>query len=121
MTTIAKDANCVTLIIGFTVDPEKQQQLLALLTELTTNSMRHLPGFISGSVHRSLDGTRVAIYGQWQTLPDLKNMVKIRESIPQMREALALTNGADAKVYEVVEVCSVAAEDRLKSLAWLGM
>ena len=112
MTTIAKDANCVTLINVFTVEPEKQQQLIALLTELTTNSMRHLPGFISASIHKSLDSTRVAIYGQWRTLTDLKNMVKIRESIPQMQEALTLTITVDAKVYEVVEECNVDAENR---------
>ena len=121
MTTIAKDANCVTLINVFTVEPEKQQQLLSLLTELTTNSMRHLPGFVSGSIHRSLDGTRVAIYGQWRTLADLKNMVRTRESIPQMQAALTLTSGTDAKVYEVVEDCNVEAEDRLRNLAWLGV
>ena len=105
MTTITMDANCVTMINVFTVKPEKQQQLLDLLTELTTNSMRHLPGFISASIHKSLDRTQVAVYGQWRTLTDLRNMVKVRESIPHLQAAFTLMNGAESKVYEVVEVC----------------
>ena len=104
MTTIAKNADCVTLINVFSVEPEKQQQLSALLIELTNNSMRQLPGFISGNIYRSLDGTRVAIHGQWRTLSDLKYMVKIRQSIPQMEQVVKLTSGVDARVYELVEV-----------------
>ena len=59
MTTISKDALLVTFINVFTVDPSNQQRLVELLARATETSVRHAPGFISASLHRSLDGTKV--------------------------------------------------------------
>jgi hypothetical protein len=49
----------VTLINVFTVEPANQQQLLELLARATETSVRHAPSFISSSLHRGLDGTKV--------------------------------------------------------------
>ncbi len=62
MTTISKENKFITLINVFTVDPAKQQQLVNLLTQATESSVRHIPGFISASLDRSLDGAKVAMY-----------------------------------------------------------
>ena len=70
MTTISKDAVLVTFINVFTVAPANQPRLVALLTEVTDSYVRHARGFISSSLHRSLDGTRVTMYAQWQSLAD---------------------------------------------------
>ena len=61
MITISKSYRLVTLINVFTVEPANQQQLLDLLERATETSVRHVPGFISASLHRSLDGTKVAM------------------------------------------------------------
>jgi len=64
MTTISKDAKLITLINVFTVEPANQRQLVELLAQATETSVRHAPGFVSASLHRSLDGTRVTMYAQ---------------------------------------------------------
>jgi hypothetical protein len=107
MTTIVKGAKCVTLINVFGVDPQKQQQLVDLLVEATETTMRHLPGFISANIHKSLDGTRVANYAQWRCSKDFQAMLKNPEAIPHMQQAAALASSFDPKLYDVVEVCDV--------------
>lgn len=56
----------VTLINVFTVDPEKQARLIELWQRATDDVIRHLPGFVSATIHRSLDGTKVVNYAQWE-------------------------------------------------------
>ena len=58
MPAIAKGNNVVTLVNVFTVEPDKQNELVAVLTEATQKTMKHLPGFVSASIHRSLDGKK---------------------------------------------------------------
>jgi heme-degrading monooxygenase HmoA len=64
---IRADADLVTLINVFTVDPADQQQLVELWQAATDEVMRRRPGFISASIHRSLDGTKVVNYAQWES------------------------------------------------------
>ena len=63
MTTISKSNKLVTVINVFTGTSDHQQELLDLLGRATEISVRHQPGFISASLHRSLDGTKVVMYG----------------------------------------------------------
>jgi hypothetical protein len=116
MTTISKEAKCITLINVFTVDPAKQRQLVDLLIAATEATMRHLPGFISASIHKSLDGTRVANYAQWRSVEDFETMLKNSQAIPHMRQAASLAMSFDPKLYEVVEVCNIRS-DQATSLA----
>jgi hypothetical protein len=51
----------ITLINVFTVDPANQQQLLDLLARTTVEFVRRAPGFISSTLHRSLDGSKVTM------------------------------------------------------------
>jgi len=74
MPTISKDDKLLTLINVFTVGPTNQQELVALLVEATQRSVRHVTGFVSASLHRSLDGTKVAMYAQWRSLEDYQAM-----------------------------------------------
>ena len=57
MITISKGAKLVTLINVFTVDPANQQRIVDLLARATESSVRYVPGFVSATLHRSLDGT----------------------------------------------------------------
>jgi len=67
MTTIAENTDLVTAINVFTVDPSNQQALVDLLAQATDASVRHAPGFVSAALHRSVDGTKVAMYAQWES------------------------------------------------------
>jgi quinol monooxygenase YgiN len=102
MTTIAKDAKLVTFINVFTVDPANQQRLVDLLTRVTDTSVRHAPGFISSTLHRSLDGTKVTMYAQWRTIEDYEAMRKDPAPMPYLQEALTIAN-VEPGMYEVVE------------------
>jgi len=102
MTTITKDRKLITFINVFTVDPEKQQQLVDLLIKATESSVRHVPGFISASLHRSLDGAKVAMYAQWRSIEDYQSMRANADAMPYMQQAVALAK-FDPGMYEVAE------------------
>jgi quinol monooxygenase YgiN len=76
MATISTSNDVVTLVNIFTVAPERQQELIDLLTAATEEVMRTLPGYISANIHRSLDGTRVVNYAQWRSRADFEAMLK---------------------------------------------
>ncbi|GAA5064053.1 antibiotic biosynthesis monooxygenase family protein [Haladaptatus pallidirubidus] len=65
MAKIGDETVGATLINVFDVDPENQQQLLDEIQE-TVESMSEIPGFVSLSLHRSLDGERVVNYVQFE-------------------------------------------------------
>ena len=52
MSKIETGNDLLTLINVFTADPEKQQKLVTLLIEATEQTMKHMPGFISATIHR---------------------------------------------------------------------
>jgi len=53
---ISTENDVATLVNVFTVEPENQQRLVAMLLEATEQTMKGLPGFVSASIHKSLDG-----------------------------------------------------------------
>ena len=108
MPTISKDAKLLTLINVFTVEPTRQQELVTLLTQATLTSVRHVPGFMSASLHRSLDGTKVTMYAQWRSLEDYQAMRRNPATSPYMDQALAFAK-FDPGMYEVVETFAPAA------------
>ncbi len=68
-TIISKDANLVTVINKFSVEPENHKRLLQLLDDLRA-VVEKQPGFISANVHKSFEGTRIVSYAQWNTKED---------------------------------------------------
>ena len=88
MTTISPEEEIYTLINVFTVDPEKQQHLADTLIETTESLLKSLPGFISASIHKSLDGTKVVNYSYAQQ----KNKKAFEQLIsdPQVRARMGL-------------------------------
>jgi quinol monooxygenase YgiN len=106
MSKIQKGRNILTLINVFTVSPEKQQELVTLLIDATQQTMRHLPGFISANVHRSLDGKKVVNYAQWRSMADFEAMRKNPEAVPHMQAAAALAQ-FDPILCEVSDALSV--------------
>src|SRR5258708_21927724 len=110
MTTISLSSKLV-LITVFTVAPDKQQQLLELLARATETSVRHAPGFISASLHRGLDGTKVTMYAQWRTVEDYEAMREDPAPLQYFRQALAIAR-FDPGLYEVVETYAGTAPGR---------
>jgi hypothetical protein len=53
-----------TLINVFTVEPSNQRRLIGLLTRATDDFVCRAPGFISSTLHRSIDGRKVTMYAQ---------------------------------------------------------
>ena len=102
MTTISKEANFLTLINIFTVEPINQQKLVDLLTLATESTVRKAAGFISSSLHRSIDGTKVTMYAQWKSIEDYQNMRNNSTASPYLEEALKLAKFGP-RMYEVVE------------------
>jgi quinol monooxygenase YgiN len=105
MTTISLNAKLVTLINVFSVDPENQQRLLELLARATETSVRHAPGFVSSSLHRGLDGTKVTMYAQWRSIEDYQAMRENPAPLPYLRQALEIAK-FEPGMYEVVEIFS---------------
>jgi len=105
MTSISPSRKLVTLINVFTVEPANQQRLVELLARVTETLVRHEPGFVSASLHRSLDGTKVTMYAQWRSIEDYQAMRANPAPLPYLQQALAIAQ-FDPGMYEVVETYS---------------
>jgi quinol monooxygenase YgiN len=106
MTTIAENTGLATFINVFTVEPSNQQELLDLLAHATETSVRDVPGFVSAALHRSVDGTRVTMYAQWQSVEHYRHyqsMLSDPVASPYVRQALAIAT-FEPRMYEVVKV-----------------
>jgi len=79
------------------------------LARATETSVRHAPGFVSASLHRSLDGTKVTMYAQWRTIEDYEANAQNPAPAPFLQEALAFAR-FEPGMYEVVESYSPAGE-----------
>ncbi|MFC5451526.1 antibiotic biosynthesis monooxygenase family protein [Paenibacillus aestuarii] len=109
MTHIATNQNILTFINVFTVEPENQDRVVELLTNATEVSVRYAPGFISCSLHRSLDGTKVTMYAQWRSEEDYQAMRDDPRPLPYFQEALKIAK-FDPGMYEVVKTFESASE-----------
>ena len=101
-TTIARNRPGVTLINTFTVETERQQDLIQLLMDATEQVIAHLPGFISANIHRGLDGTHVANYAQWRSREDFEAMLRDPAAQEHLSRAAAMAR-FEPILYEVVD------------------
>jgi quinol monooxygenase YgiN len=106
MTTISKENKVVTLINVFTVKPENQQPLIDLLIEATDKTMKHLPGFVSANIHKSLDGAKVVNYAQWRRREDFEALQQNPEARLHMEAAAKLAE-FDPILCKVIEAIVV--------------
>ncbi len=107
MTTINANSELFTLINIFDVEPEKQQELADLLVKATEKSMKHIPGFVSANIHKSLDGKRVINYAQWESKEHFREMLSNPEAIPHMKEAEKLVHSFDPIQTNVIDSISL--------------
>lgn len=89
-----------TLINVFETDPDNQE---VLIDEIRKNveTMGEIPGFVSFSLHQSLDGERVVNYVQFESREAFEEVQQSRDWEDEMGEAMAKTE-VDPHFYEVV-------------------
>lgn len=100
MPMITADTGIVTQINVFTVPEGGQEALIDLLTE-AAHACRAVPGWISASLHRSLDGTRVVNYAQARDRAAMAHIFEILEQGGFLERNRALGT-AHPGLYEVV-------------------
>jgi heme-degrading monooxygenase HmoA len=103
MPQIQTDQQPVTQITIIEAEPEKQTEALSLMRK-RAHFMQDQPGFISISLHRSLDGRRIVNYIQWQS----RDLLRAAHQSPEFRKAWSqfesLTDDIDPHLYEVIEI-----------------
>ncbi len=103
MTQIQADTQPVTQITIVESEPDKQAEALSLMTE-RARFMARQPGFISVSLHRSLDGRRIVNYIQWQS----RDLLRSAHQSPEFRKEWGhfdqLTDEIDPHLYEIALV-----------------
>ncbi|WP_024508587.1 antibiotic biosynthesis monooxygenase family protein [Bradyrhizobium sp. ARR65] len=103
MPQIQTDKQPVTQITIIEAEPEKQAEALSLMAE-RARFMQRQPGFISISLHRSLDGRRIVNYIQWEN----RDLLRAAHQSPEFRKAWGefgkLTDDIDPHLYEVAEI-----------------
>ncbi len=103
MTQIQADTQPVTQITIVESEPDKQAEALSLMTE-RARFMARQPGFISVTLHRSLDGRRIVNYIQWQS----RDLLRSAHQSPEFRKEWGhfdqLTDEIDPHLYEVAHV-----------------
>ena len=105
MIAISPSNSVLTVINVFSIAPENQARLIDLLTRATESTVSLAPGFISASLHRSLDGAKVTMYAQWRSWDDYQRMRENSTASPFLTEALTFSS-FDPGFYHVVRVFS---------------
>lgn len=103
MPEIRSDDQPVTQITFIEVEPGRQEEALALMRG-RARFMQQQPGFISISLHRSLDGKRIVNYVQWQNRALLQKAHHSPEFRKEWGRLDELTGGIDPHLYEVAEI-----------------
>jgi len=100
MPTIEAHTGVVTQINVFTVPDGGQQPLIDLLTEAAT-ACSQVDGWLSASLHRSLDGTRVVNYAQARNQDAMRRVFETLQAGGFLERNKAL-GVAHPGLYEVV-------------------
>jgi heme-degrading monooxygenase HmoA len=103
MPQIRTEQQPVTQITVVEAEPGKQAQALDLMTQ-RAEFMARQPGFVSISLHRSLDGRRIVNYVQWETRDLLAAAHRTPEFRKEWGEFDELTDDIDPHLYEVARV-----------------
>lgn len=102
-TTAAIDSSqsVATLINVFTVAPERQYELIALLAHATEETMKHRSGFLCANFHASQDGVRVINYAQWESEDHYWAMRADPEAQVHMDLAAAIATDVQPRLFTV--------------------
>jgi heme-degrading monooxygenase HmoA len=93
----------VTQITVVEAEPGKQDEALSLMRE-RARFMAGQPGFVSISLHRSLDGRRIVNYVQWESRDLLAAAHKSPEFRKEWTRFDSIAEEIDPHLYEVAQV-----------------
>lgn len=99
--TIRTDAQVITLVNLFTVEPTKLPSLLDVLRGGTETFFSEMPGFVSSSVLTAKDGRHAVNYSQWKSPEDIAGFRRDPRFAPYIQQLQALAKA------EAIE-CDVA-------------
>ncbi len=103
MPVISRDAPIFTQIITIEVKPENRDALLAHIMEEAEEVVRHLPGYVSTSLHTNAEATKIVNYSQWETREAWAASMEDRSEVKPLRQkVLELAESIDRSEYEVV-------------------
>lgn len=103
MPAISSDAQIFTQITTIGVKPENRDELLALIMQETNEVVRHLPGYVSASLHTNAEATKIVNYSQWETREAWAAAMEGRAEIaPFARKVRELAESFDRTEYDVV-------------------
>ncbi|MDF2114392.1 antibiotic biosynthesis monooxygenase [Roseiarcaceae bacterium H3SJ34-1] len=95
----------VTQITVIDTQPERLEAALAILRD-RASFMSRQPGFVSITLHRSLDGRKIVNYVQWETKELLQSAHHHPEFRKEWRTLDDVTAGIDPHLYQIVSVAS---------------
>ncbi|MBD2102332.1 antibiotic biosynthesis monooxygenase [Leptolyngbya sp. FACHB-261] len=104
MATITANDSVVTLISVHSCAPENQVALVSLLTSAAQDIYRNIPGFISASIHKSVDGLAVTNYAQWESLEHFEAAGTNPLVSPFVAQVKPLLTGFEAHLYGISAV-----------------
>ena len=96
---IVEGSSPLTLVVVFTCEPREQDELVQYLIGIAQEHSVN-DGFISCTIHRSLDGTRLAEYIQWRDQAALSAMAAKPSSQAHFARVKPRTSSA---MYDVVK------------------
>jgi heme-degrading monooxygenase HmoA len=95
----------VTQITFIESEPDQQAEALSLMQE-RARFMARQPGFVSISLHRSLDGRRIVNYIQWKNRESLRSAHEAPEFRKEWGRLNQVTDEIDPNPYEVAYVAN---------------
>ena len=99
MPSISKENKVIALINVLA----NQQKVVDMLVRATETTMKNFTGFISATIHKSVDGVRVANYAQWRSQQDFEAMRNNPEARAPMKPLMELSK-PDFHLYEVIDI-----------------
>ena len=102
--TITEENNVFTLINVFTVKPDTQQEVIDGIVRDNKATMSRIPGYISSTIHKNREGTRVVNYVQWQNREVFEAMLKNPAAIRHMESIRSIIEKEEPLAYEVVSI-----------------
>lgn len=104
MPKIRKDGQPVSLVNLFCVRPDQQRDFLTAQIEQTERYRLHMPGFLSSTFHRGLDGDRVLNYAQWERAEDVDGARSSGNFAAHLDRLAAFDYTNDMHLHEIVAV-----------------
>ena len=103
--TITAETDLITRVNVLTAEEGKQEEVIEILKDGLNNEMSHQPGFVSATIHRSLDSENITVYAQWSSQQDFDAAVQHRSSggAPTMNKVFSIAQ-PDSHPYSVVSI-----------------